>query len=491
MSQQEANAEAAEPELERPELERRARRSSLFTVGGYGLGNVLRLASNVLLADLLFPEVFGEMVLVSLLLLGIGMFSDVGIGPCLVQSRRGRESAFAHTAFTIQLLRGITIGIVGYLLAPWFVDYYEAPTLLWPVRAACLTAVLQGFNSTKWFTVTRDLALGRKTAVELVAQAASITVCVVWASLSPNIWALVAGNVAQCAVIALLSHVALPGAHDRLRIESAALRELMHFGRWVFVSTCITFLALQSDRLILGKLVDSIGMLGVYGMAGTIATIPTVLSGHLSGNVQYPLLAAYDRSDSAGLEQAFLRQRATLLVGLGAMLLAVFWFAPLFFRTLYRADYHDAGWIAQWLCLAGWFALLKQTADRVLLVRGATRALAAVNLAAFVSKAGGTLIGFHVAGFHGFLVGLVAGAAIEQLVVQWVVRGVGISVVRQDALASLAALVVCVAGWRIQLVAHTELRPLPGYALEIGFGALLLGLAVAQGVQRYKKVGLA
>lgn len=477
---------------DQPELARRVARSSLFTVGGYGAQNVLRLGSNVLLAQLLVPEVFGEMVLVGLLLLGIGMFSDVGIGPCLVQSKRGREASFVHTAFTVQALRGLVIAALGWSIAPAFAGWYGEPSLVWPIRVACATAVLQGLNSTRWFTVTRDLALGRKTGVELAAQLASIGVCVTWAYFDRSVWALVAGSVTQSAMIALGSHLALPGARDGLRLERAALTELFGFGRWIFVSTCVTFLALQSDRLILGKLVDSLGLLGVYGMAATVATIPTVLAGHLSGNVQFPLLAAHDRRDPSALSAAFLRQRETLLVALGAALLAVFWFAPLFFKTLYPPEFADAGWIAQWICVAGWFGLLKQTSDRVLLVRGATRALAGVNFVAFLARGLGGIAGFWLAGMHGFLAGLVIGSALEQLVVQHVVGLLDLDVRRQDLMATAVAATVVGAGWQVRTIVDAGLlRGAPAIALDVGLGLLLLGLVAAQSVVRYRRVGLA
>lgn len=475
----------------RPELERRVRRGSLFTIGGYAFANGLRLVSNVVLARLLAPEIFGEMLLVGLLLLALGMFSDVGIGPCLVQSPRGKERAFVHTAFTVQVLRGCTIAVIGIVAAPAFAGWYGAPHIAPVLQVACATSLLQGFNSTKLFTATRELALGRKTVIELAAQLASIGVCVVWAFAAPSVWALVAGNVVQCAIVAVASHAALPGERDGFALERRALHELFTFGRWVFASTCVTFLALQADRLVLGKLVDSLGLLGVYGMAVAIAAIPTILAGHLSGNVQFPLLAQQARLAPDELAAAFLRQRHTLLLGLGVLLLGVFWFAPLFFELLYPPEYQQAGAIAQWLCVCGWFALLKQTADRVLLVRGATRALAAVNAVAFVAKTTGAIVGFRLGGLEGLLAGLVIGGVIEQLAVERAVGAVGLSIRRQDLMASAAALAVATAGWQVQHLVHLEVLARGAtLSIEVLLGFVLVGLVAAQSVVRFKKTGL-
>ncbi|MBC7180880.1 MAG: polysaccharide biosynthesis protein, partial [Roseovarius sp.] len=46
----------------------RALRSSALTVAGFGGAQVLRLASNLILARLLFPEAFGLMAIVSVII---------------------------------------------------------------------------------------------------------------------------------------------------------------------------------------------------------------------------------------------------------------------------------------------------------------------------------------------------------------------------------------------------------------------------------------
>jgi hypothetical protein len=98
-AQTEAAAEVTTP------VGMRVVRSSLVTVGGYGLGQVIRLAGNILISRLVLPEAFGIMALANVLIQGLAMFSDVGIEPALVQHRRGDEPRFYNTAWTVQVLR--------------------------------------------------------------------------------------------------------------------------------------------------------------------------------------------------------------------------------------------------------------------------------------------------------------------------------------------------------------------------------------------------
>src|SRR5690606_17029308 len=90
-------------------LRSRVVRSSAWTLAGHALGHGMSLVSNLALAALLFPEAFGVMALVRLVLRGLKMFSDVGIGPSIIQHRRGEDPAFLNTAWTIQIVRGVLL----------------------------------------------------------------------------------------------------------------------------------------------------------------------------------------------------------------------------------------------------------------------------------------------------------------------------------------------------------------------------------------------
>ena len=71
----------------------RALRGSALTLISFGGSNLLRLASNLILTRLLFPEAFGLMALVSVVTVGLTLFADVGIAPSIAHSTRGDAPA--------------------------------------------------------------------------------------------------------------------------------------------------------------------------------------------------------------------------------------------------------------------------------------------------------------------------------------------------------------------------------------------------------------
>src|SRR5690606_21477674 len=86
------------------ESRRRLGRASVWSVATYGGVQALRFVGNVVLWRLLFEEAFGIMALVNALLMALQMFSDIGIGPSIVQNQRGAEASFLNTAWTLQVV---------------------------------------------------------------------------------------------------------------------------------------------------------------------------------------------------------------------------------------------------------------------------------------------------------------------------------------------------------------------------------------------------
>src|SRR4029077_17164862 len=68
-------------------LRRRTLHGSVWTTSEYAINVVFRLGGNLILTRLLVPDMFGIMALVNTFLMGLQMFSDVGIGPSIIQNR--------------------------------------------------------------------------------------------------------------------------------------------------------------------------------------------------------------------------------------------------------------------------------------------------------------------------------------------------------------------------------------------------------------------
>ncbi len=387
-------------------LQGRVRRASAWTSIGHGAGQLLRLLNNLILWHLLAPEVFGLMALVNACLTGLGLFSDLGLGPSIVQSARGNDPKYLNTAWTLQIGRGVLISLAACLLAWPMAALYRQPQFAYLLLVISLSPFIMGFYSTRVFTAARKMALGHLSAINLVSQTAGIAVMIVGAWLYHSIWAIVAGMLVSSALYTIWSHTFLPGIRNRFQWDAASARSLLHFGGWIFLSTSLTFLAGQSDRLVFGRMIP-MAMLGVYSIATTFVAMSQTLASQVFSSVLFPVLSRL-HGEKADLSATFLRIRKPWLLLCGCTAACFVAGGPTLIRLLYKSNAYDAGWIMQILSGAVWLVALANTNENALLAMGLPKWLAAGNAGKLAGMVLLIPIGFWSFGFPGAVAGIAA-----------------------------------------------------------------------------------
>lgn len=380
------------------------KRGSLWALAGYGGSQVLRLGSNLILWRLLYPEAFGLMALVNVFITGLTMFSDVGIGPSIIQNPRGDEPAFLNTAWTIQVVRGFALGIAGAILAAPVAAFYGEPDLIYLVPVVSLNSIISGFNSTSVMLATRHIKLERITVVDLTSQLLGLLAMIAWALMYRNIWALVIGGNVSTFARLVLSHTYLIGPRNRLHWDKECARALMSFGRWIFFSTLLTFAVSQSDRLLFGKLLP-MDQLGVYSIATVWAALPITVLSSVLGTVVFSLLSRV-ANEGGNVSAALLSSRRPWLILCGYGISCLVAGGPALVLFLYDTKATEAGWMTQLLAAGSWFYALEGANSRALLALGKSKWLAIGSLAKLTGMIVCIPLGMHWFGFPGAVAGL-------------------------------------------------------------------------------------
>ncbi len=410
---------------------------TVWTIAGYGAAQLLRLGSNLILTRWLFPELFGLMVLVNTFLIGLALLSDFGIGLSIVQNRRGGESEFLNTAWTMQVARGVLLWLSSLLLAMPFAEFYGEPMLRRLIPIAALGVLLAGFNATGLFTLQRELRIGTLTKIELGAQASGILVMLVWAWLAPNVWALVAGGLVSALYKLIASHRVGAGTRNRFGWDATAAGAIWTFGKWIVLSSAVTFFAEQSDRLMLGKVVP-LGIVGVYGIALACAEVPRQITLALAGNVFFPAFSSLRELSRPELSEKISRKRLPCLYALALTVVPFAAFGDFLVRVLFDARYWQAAWMLPLLALGLWPRLLCNTIEPALFALGKPQYSAAGQIARVVWTVGGTLLGFAWAGILGAVLAIALNDMAYYCLINFGLWREGLSELRQDAKATFA-----------------------------------------------------
>ncbi len=393
-------------------LKQRVFKAGIWTTAGFGLS---RLGSNLIMTRLLVPEMFGVMAIATMVPVILALLSDIGLSQHIVQSRRGDDPAFLDTAWVVQIVRGLVLWLVAALLSIMLhlanlgrmlpaKSVYASPVLPLIVAVSSLSVVILGFQSTRIATAYRNFDQKRLIQIDLISQCAALTVMIVIGVLSRSIWALVAAGLVASLTTTALSHTWANGHPNRFRWEKNALRELIDFGKWIFVSSAVYVLAINGDRLLLGGLVDA-HILGLYAIA--VLIVGAIDSGlnKLFSTVSLPALSEIARNDPARLREVYYKLRVPgdlLLLFLAGLLFAA---GQLVIDLLYDPRYSAVGGTLQILALS-LFTVRYGVAHQIYLAVGKPQYLAVINVVRFVSLYALVPALYYLVGLQGAIWGI-------------------------------------------------------------------------------------
>jgi O-antigen/teichoic acid export membrane protein len=299
-------------------LRDRTLKAGAWVLSGHFGSQLLRLISNLIMTRLLAPEMFGIMAIVNTLVLGIALFSDVGIQQSLIQSKRD-DKVYINTAWTLQIVRGVAIFLFSLGIAVSIyvlsvlqvipaVSTYANPVLPYVLAVLSISAIITGFESTSLTTLNRQLNLRRVVAVELLSQIVGIIMMITWAASSPTIWAMVAGALITAVIKTYLSHHIHDGGRHQVMLDRTAVNEIVGYGKWVFIGSILGFLAANGDRLLLGVFVDAEAM-GYFAIAVLLATTAQQVLQGLIAKVAFPVLSEVVRTRKDDLKSVYYKLR--------------------------------------------------------------------------------------------------------------------------------------------------------------------------------------
>ncbi|MCA9303532.1 MAG: oligosaccharide flippase family protein [Phycisphaerales bacterium] len=421
-------------------LKKRAIHSSAWTLGGYGAQQIVRLGGNYILTLLLAPATFGLMALVNMVLELLQKFSDIGINQSIIRDQRGDDRDFLNTAWTVGIVRGGLIWLAACVLTWPVARFYDRNELLALIPIAALTALIAGFRSTKIATTNRHLMLKRLTVLELGSRILGTIAMIVWAGYSPTAWALVAGGIITALVVLAGSFLFLPGPGNRVHWDRDAANELIRFGKWIILSTAITFFLAQGDKMTLGKLMDE-NRFGIYAIAFMLARAVPEMILKLAPRVLMPV---YARLIDQGPKRLRSQTRKMRLVLMGISL-PILWILVLFGRSIiriYPAEYHEAGWMLEILAAGNIGLVIGITAGGITLARGDSFRFMVLQIGRAVLMIAGMWIGYHFGSERGLMIGMGVSYWANYPLLVWAIRPHGTWLPKVDALAFGASAVV-------------------------------------------------
>ncbi|MES2636862.1 MAG: oligosaccharide flippase family protein [Pseudomonadota bacterium] len=376
----------------------------------FGLSQIIRLGSNLVVTRIFEPEIFGVMAIVTVVAIGIAMFSDLGLWAFVVRHKDPTNPRLLSAVWTIQVIRGwltlLAVGLIALIIMfgneyfpQFFEGVYADPRLPILIFVAGIPSVINGYRSMASPVMSRQMQHGKLELMELASQILSVAVVIAWVLVYPSIWALAAAGIVSSIVGTFLSYRLFPFRHS-LVWDRAIAKEVFDFGKWIVVSSILTYLFMQGDKLFLaGKITAS--ELGVYSIAFMLSGVLVSVTNSIAAKIVFPTLSSAVHEDRKSLKEKYYKIR--IYVDLSNFLAAgiLIALAPTIVELLYDARYSSAGWMFQILM----FSLIGNALALIPIQCLSALSVTKLNMWVMMVRSVGLLVGlpvfYHFYGLYG------------------------------------------------------------------------------------------
>jgi O-antigen/teichoic acid export membrane protein len=343
------------------------------------VANVLRIVSSMTLTRLLDPSSYGVVGIITSIAYMLAMLSDIGLEPFILRHKEVDSKAFLDQVWTIRLIRGICLTLAMILISEPAAHFVQKPELGAVIRVWSVASTLDGLNSLAFATALRGGRLWRLTLFDISVNLITFVVSVIFAAILHSYWAMVIGMVSGQVGRAVLSYVLFTGSTRAFSVNRARSAELWKFSRYIAVSSVLSLIIMQADKVILARIMP-LAAYGYYAIATTLAVAPEAIVNAYGQRILYPAYARAIHGDRAALRDTFYKVRAKVTPAYSFAVGLLIGGAPLVVAILYDRRYAPVALFLQFLAFRAFLRLPVLAANEMLVALGRTRSVPATNL---------------------------------------------------------------------------------------------------------------
>jgi PST family polysaccharide transporter len=383
---------------------------------------VLQLIFISVLARLITTEAFGIMAIALVVVGFIEIFSQIGIGPALIQ-RKNLTPEHLNGAFWISLVLGILFTAALYFAAPAVAAFYEHEPLIPVLRWIGLSFLISALAIVPRSMIIKELAFKKLFFITLAAMiVGNLIVGLGMAFAGADLWAYVAALLTQN-VLMTVGYWAAHRLPIGFKMSRSATADMIRYGGGSTLFNLFNYAATKIDTLIVGKFAAMLDVnagadarwrdTGLYDRSVYLMGLPITVLGKLSDSVMFSGLSML-QDDPKRLRRAILSAiyHIALLVIPGSVFM-IAWADEI--TVLFLGNqYVDAVPIVQILFISVAFRSLTKVGDSVVRALDRVYSAAAIKAVFFVLVGAGSYFGLAY-GLQG-----VAWAIVGAVMVQFV-----------------------------------------------------------------------
>jgi len=336
-------------------LTTRATRAVRWRFAGTVVGAASQLLVGAVLARLLTPADFGVVALAYVALGLAQALADGGLGGAVIRLAVLTDR-HVRSAFTGSVIGGLAMAAVVSAAAPFIAAALNDAIVIPVLRLLSVGIALRGTAVVADGLLRRNLDFRRAFLIDTAGYALGFGgVAVAMALRGYGLWSLVFGSLVQTLTTSIAQLAAVRHSVRPL-LARRELGDLLGFGVPAAASGCVSYLALNGDYFVVGRLMGAVN-LGLYGRAYGLMNLPQTYAAAVMSSVLFPAIAKV-QAEPARVRAGFLTAtRLTAMIAAPAMATMAI-VAPHLVRFLYGPQWSGAVLPLQILSVAGYFRAL-------------------------------------------------------------------------------------------------------------------------------------
>ncbi len=335
---------------------------------------LIGLASIAVLARVLLPEHFGIVGYAMLVIALLDLVSGMSVDDALIRERDA-DGAYYSAAWTMNVIRGMALGILMLALARPAAEFFREPALDAVVFAVAAIPLLQGLQNVGTVEFRKELRFSLEFRFVLLPRIVATLATIGLAFALRSYWALVAGSILRVALKSALSYRLHP---FRAKFTFARIPEIFRFSRWMILQNLVAGLCQKLPAFVIGHQWNS-SALAYFNMGREIAELSRTEIQAPIRRALYPGLAQIAESPArlhaTLVESTAMMALLTLPIPLGTALVAED-LVPLFLGAQWQATVP----LLQVLCLGAAVNAVGTNSQLVYLVLNRSHLTAGANL---------------------------------------------------------------------------------------------------------------
>jgi O-antigen/teichoic acid export membrane protein len=326
------------------------------------------VVQTVVLARLLEPRDFGLMAMAMVVISVAIAYVDMGLSSAIIQRQHCTENELS-SLYWLNILAGLVVFVVVFLLAPVIAGFYREPRVTHLVQLCALMFVIAPIGQQYQMLLQKELLFRPLATIEVCSRAVGTVVAIGAAVMGAGVYSLVVGQLTVSSSASLL--LMLRGHRiyrPRLHFARSDVRGYLRFGLYQMGERGINTLHDNLDKLIIGFWLGA-ESLGYYNFAWNLALMPVSRINPILTRTAFPLFSRL-QDDLAVLKSGYLKLLRLISIINFPLFFGLCALAPLAVPAIFGQKWLPAVTLLQVFCLVGAIYSTGNPVGSLILARG-------------------------------------------------------------------------------------------------------------------------